>query len=138
MADITITPANVLKGSDAKVERSKNAGATITAGQIVYLDSDTDKWKLADANGATAALAVARGVALNNASDGQPLHVQEEGQITIGGTVVVGTIYVLSATAGGICPAADLATGHRTTILGVGITAAIIDLQIHVSGVAVP
>ena len=95
--------------------------ATITAGQTVYLDTAVEKWKLAD-NNDTAAKAVVAGIALNNASDDQPLHVLQEGQITIGGTVAVGTIYVQSSTAGGIAPAADLLSTNYVTKLGIGIT----------------
>ena len=40
--------------------------------------------------------------------------------------------------AGGIAPAADLTTGHYTSVVGVGITAATLGLAIYNSGVAVP
>jgi hypothetical protein len=39
-----------------------------------------------------------------------------------------GTIYVVSATAGGICPEADLASTNYVSILGVGSTAAVIKM----------
>lgn len=60
------------------------------------------------------------------------------GTLTIGGTVVVGTVYVVSATAGGIAPSADLATGWYTTILGVATTAAKLSMGLKASSVAVP
>ena len=50
MAAISITAANVLKSSTGQVSVG-TAGATITAGQSVYIDtSDSNKIKLADAN----------------------------------------------------------------------------------------
>lgn len=135
MADISITAANVVRVSGEQV--SGVAGATITAGQPVYLDSTTSTYLLSDAN-ASGKDAVS-GIALNGAAAGQPLVVAKSGSVlTIGATVVVGTIYVLSATAGGICPASDLATGHKTTVLGVATTAARLQLNIFASGVAVP
>ena len=63
-------------------------------------------------------------IALCGASAGQPVVVatSDTGGITIGGTTTVGTIYCVSATAGGICPWADLASTNYVTILGVGQT----------------
>lgn len=136
-ADITITAANVIPGAGATYHEG-TAGATITAGQPVYLDSADGKLKLADANAASADAATVKGIALQGASAGQPLKTQTSGPITIGATVTQGTIYVLSATAGGIAPAADLATGHRVTVLGVATSASVLQLQITSSGVAVP
>lgn len=139
MADITITAANCLRGSGAIVNRAYDAGATVTAGQAVYLDTAVSPptWKLADCDD-TAAKAVVGGIALHAASAGQPLAVQTGGRITIGGTVTVGEIYVLSGTAGGIAPEGDLATGDYVSKIGVGVTAAIIEMAIHNSGVQVP
>ncbi len=46
MADLSITAANVLRGSNARVETGI-FGATVTAGQVVYRDaSDNNKFKL--------------------------------------------------------------------------------------------
>lgn len=137
MADITITAANVVAGSNAVIGYG-TAGATITAGQTLYADSsDSDSLKLADADD-TAAKATVVGIALHGASDGQPLQYIKTGTITIGGTVAVGTVYVQSGTAGGIAPVADLASGDYTTTLGIGKTASTIDVRIHNSGVQVP
>lgn len=132
MSDISITPANVLKGSSAVTENG-HAGATITAGQAVYLDTTTNTYKLADSNGA-AALRVPRGIALNGASAGQPLQVQTRGLITIGATLTAGVTYYLSDTPGGICPLADVGTGEYACIIGIATTTAILSLGINASG----
>ena len=44
MADLSPTPANVIKGAGAKVNNNREmaAGVTGTAGQAIYLDSDGD------------------------------------------------------------------------------------------------
>lgn len=136
MADLSITAANCVQGTNASVVDG-TLGATVTAGQSVYLDSVTTTYKLADAD-ASAAAAAAKGVALNGGASGQPVKVQNSGPITIGGTVVVGKTYIVSATAGGIAPESDSASGMYKTILGVGISATQIQLQPLVSGVQVP
>ena len=137
MADITVTAANVVSGSDA-IKKQGVAGASITAGQPLYIDTaNNNVLKLADAN-ASLLTSTVDGIALHAAATGQPITYQSGGLITIGATVAVGTVYVVSATAGGIAPSADLATGMYTAILGVATTSGILQLRINNSGVAVP
>lgn len=140
MADISVTAGNVVTVSDPEntITREYNAGATITAGQALYFDTATNKWKLADCDSGTAAVRDLKGIALNGASDGQPLAVQTAGLINLGATLAVGTIYTLSATAGGIAPAADLSTGEYTVILGVALTAANLRMRIYNSATVWP
>ena len=116
---------------------SGTAGATITAGQAIYLDSSTSTLKLCDADASVTAAACV-GVALHASLSGQPLQYLTGGQITIGATVAIGTIYVAAATAGGIAPSTDLASGWFTAIIGIATTAAIITVSLNVGGVAVP
>lgn len=136
MSDLSITPASVLAGTNAEIVRG-TAGATITAGQAVYLDTaSTGEWLLADSDSATV---IARGsakfgIALNGAADGQPLAVQTGGSITIGATMTAGTALYLSDTPGGICPFADLATGDYVTLVGVATTTALMTIDPLYSG----
>ena len=134
MADLTITAANVVASANA-VRESGTAGATITAGQLVYLDTTDMRYKLADNNGA-AALRVPNGIALNGAANNQPLVIQKAGDITIGATMTAGVAYYLSDTPGGICPVADLASGEYPCIIGIAKSASLMDVGIHPSGVA--
>lgn len=137
MADLTITASNVVLVDGNTSEGY--AGETITAGQPVYLKSSDELLYKGDNDAGTApATAAIKGIALNGASVGQPVTYQTSGTITIGATVTVGTIYVLSATAGGICPAADLASGDYVTIIGVASTAAIITMFRTPTGIQVP
>lgn len=136
MADVSVTATSVVKASDT-ISIDGVLGATVTAGQTVYLDSATNTFKLADAN-ASSATATVVGIALNGGATGQPVKVAIGGSITPGFTVTVGAVYVQSATAGGIAPVADLATGHYTSIVGVGLTASSLMLIMRNSGVAVP
>lgn len=138
MAAITVTPASVVASATATVDRTRVAGEALTAGQAVYLKDSDNKYYKADANAASPANRL-DGVALNACGTGQPVAVCTQGLLTIGATVVVGTIYVLGATAAGdINPSTDLVTGWYTCILGVATTAGIIDVKINNSGVAVP
>ena len=119
MADYSITAANVLASSRA-LKKTGVAGAAITAGQPLYEDAaDGKKLKLADAND-TELKAEVVGIALHAAAAGQPVsYVYQDDDFTPGTTLAVGAILVLSGTAGGIAPSSDLATGMRTTLLGV-------------------
>lgn len=138
MADLTITAGNVVAGANAKIEQGFSGG-TLAGGKAVYKDTaDASKFKLGDCDDASATVRTLYGVALNGASAGQPVAIQTEGDITIGGTVVVGEIYVLSDTAGGIMPEGDLETGDYVAVLGVGISTTQIRMGILNSGVAVP
>ena len=132
MADIAITATSVV-GSGSATRETGSAGEAITAGQAVYLDSATNKYKLSDSN-ATGAKTV-RGIALNGAALNQPVVVQKDGPITIGGTLVAGTTYCQSTTPGGICPQADITTGGDVVILGVATSTTVLDLNIQVTGV---
>ncbi|MBA15565.1 MAG: hypothetical protein CMN73_04335 [Sphingomonas sp.] len=136
MADLSITAANVVAGAGATVLHGGKAGATITAGQIVYLDASDRKYKLADADSETAAIRLPSAVALNGASDGQPLSVLTEGPVTIGAPLTPGTAYYLSATPGGIAPVGDLTTGDYPTVIGIATSASVLDIGIKASGVA--
>ena len=132
MTDLSITAANVAKGSDALVEHG-TAGEAVTQGQPVYLDSADGKYKLSD-NDATGKKVV-RGIALNSAADGQPLTIQRGGDITIGATLTAGARYYLSDTAGGIIPEADLGTGMDVVLLGLAKSTSVLALDIQTPGV---
>lgn len=134
MADISITAANVVAGSDATIERG-TAGATITAGQAVYKDS-TGKWQLADANSASELARRARGIALHAAANNQPLAVQTAGDITIGATITAGLAYYLSDTPGGICPVADIGSGEYVCLLGLSKSTTVLTIDIQFPNVS--
>jgi len=136
MADLSVTAANCVKGSNAIVENG-HAGETITAGQVVYLDSSTNLYMKADADAATAAARNPRGIALNSASLNQPLAVQTKGDLTLGATLTAGISYYLSgATAGGIAPVADVGTGEYYVLIGLATSTSVLRLSLNYSGVS--
>lgn len=136
-ADLSITAANVAKSTNAQTA-SGTAGETITAGQPVYLDTTVtpNVLKKADANDSLKYNAV--GIALHASLASQPLTYQTGGDITIGATTAVGTIYMVSPTAGGIMPSADNASGNYSCVLGIAISTTVIRLNIFTGDVAVP
>ncbi len=134
MTDLSITAANVVKGANAVTENG-TAGETITAGQPVYKSSTTNKYMKADSNSATAEAKTARGIALNGASDGQPLQILLKGDVTIGAGLTAGSRYYLSETAGGIQPEADLGSGENVCLLGLAKSATVLAVNIQTPGV---
>jgi len=124
MSDLSITAANVKPVKDQYfAAKTVTAGATITAGKVVYLDKSDSEWKLADANASvTTAGKDGLAIALNGASDGQALEIQTEGDIDIGGTAALRSVYTVSSTAGGIQPHGDISAGEYTSIVGLAIT----------------
>jgi hypothetical protein len=137
MTDISVTAGNVVAGANAK-KLPGTAGAAITAGQVLYRAAATGKLLPVDVDSGTAEVRVPVGIALNGASDGQPIDFVYEGDVNVGGTLVVGTIYVASDTAGGIMPAADLEAGDYVSVLGVASAANNLKMKLIVSGAAVP
>lgn len=135
MVDLVITAASVLPGSGATIKQV-TAGATITAGKSAVRDPATGKWVLADSNHATAALRTPGGIALNGASDGQPMAVLTEGPLTLGVVLTAGVAYYQSDTAGGICPVADVGSGERSVLIGIATTTSSLAVAIADSGVA--
>jgi hypothetical protein len=135
MADLTQTAASVLPETDAET-RVVTAGGTITAGMAVYRDSADSKYKALDAGGSDNAPA---GIALNNASNGQPLAIQTEGDINLGATLIVGECYCVSAAnAGKIAPIADVIAGNGNYIDILGLARDASTLAMNLFSVGVP
>lgn len=135
MADLTITAASVIAGADAARE-SGTAGATVAAGDVVYLASATKKWMLADADSATAEARKAIGIALNGAALNQPVDVLTGGDVTLGAVLTAGTSYFLSDEPGKICPLADLATGDYVCLLGLAKSTSVLTVDVQFPNVS--
>jgi hypothetical protein len=118
MADLSITAGAVVPSNAAQKVTGK-AGAAISGGQIVYLDSTTTPptYKLADGNDPTKLPAA--GIAGNTAGIGQYIQViVSDPGLTIGAhSLGIGIPMFLSANPGMICPVADIATGNLTTLV---------------------
>jgi hypothetical protein len=135
MAAISITAANVIAGSTARIAYGR-FGASVTQGQVLYADAtDNNDLKLADADGADA-LRVPVGIALNAGADGQPATYLTKGPVTIGATLTPGLPYFLSPdTPGGICLIADVAVGDDYVQIGIAKSASVLDVDFKITGV---
>lgn len=123
MADISLTPANILYVSGDT--GTGIAGEAIVAGKSLYLDASTPPLlKLAKSDGLTP-INNFLGIALNNAAIGQPVKYQITGVITLGTaalTVATGAVY-LSDTAGGLTQTiGDLETGDTLIFIGIPLS----------------
>lgn len=135
MADISVTAASVAAGSNC-ITQSGTAGASITAGQTLYIDTaNSNVLKLADADLSSLGATVA-GISLHAAASGQPITYAVAGNMTFNAVLTAGKVYVNSATAGGIAPVADLTTNWRTSVLGVATTTTNLVLKIYNSDTA--
>lgn len=140
MANITQTAANVGIGLGTVPTKLVQFGGTVTQGQPVYRGS-TGKYLPADANdgvekSVVTGIALTPGVldsfgimALPSTSPGASL-------VNLGATLAVGQTYAVSATVGAIAPIADLTTGQFITILGVAVSASLLDFQTIISSTA--
>lgn len=138
MADLSITAGSVVADDGAVSKQEYVAGATITAGQAVYVDTaNSNVLKLAQADG-TALEATVKGIALNGASTGQPCVIAVSGNLDLGATLTVGTAYILSATAGAIAPISDLASSSYLSIIGVATATDNLYMNVFNSGVEKP
>ena len=137
MADLSSITA-VRPTSNTQVVGPVLYGATISAGQPVYLDSSDGKYKLADAD-ASETTAQVQGIAMTpGVDDGYGVIAIGGNIILVGTTMTVGDSYLASATAGGIMPEGDLASDDYVTHLGVAATATQLNLNIKATGIQVP
>lgn len=121
MADLAVTANNVKPGTTS-VKETLIAKEIVTAGQSVAKDPSDNKIGLADANSPTAWKKDPYGIALNGAQVDQPITVHKSGKYVCGGTITAGTVWMQSATPGGICPVADLTTGSDAVLIGIGVS----------------
>lgn len=135
MADISITASLVLPSSSASITAGV-AGATITQGQSLYLDTATNTYKLADADGTSPAFTFA-GIALVAASAGQKvlLATADAAGFTIGATVLAGDVIYLSDTPGGLTKTiGDLESLDKIVVVGVMLTTTTMNLTPVIGG----
>lgn len=120
MAAIDVTPASI-RPLNGAITRRGNAGASLNAGDAVYLDG-SNGWKKAD--GDDVAQAQARGIVVAN-GNGQTAYVQgERVDIVVFGPVegfsgmTPGAVGYVSTTAGALDHTKSATTGDFNFILG--------------------
>ena len=139
MAAISITAGSFIPSSSAQKTKGV-AGATVTAGQALYIDTaNSNVLKLCDADASSLA-STCCGIAMHGASSGQDLwYVTSDPVCAIGATLVIGDTLWTSATAGGITKTfADNVTGCYVTCLGVAVSTTAFNLNITRAGAVTP
>lgn len=135
MPDIVIVPTAVVPGDGAQITNGI-AGVALVAGDVVALDTTTQRFVLASS--ASAVLARVRGIASCSASIAQPVRVQTGGILNVGSALLaVGEVYALSgAVPGKLAPASELAAGDFVSILGIASTTALLQIRLWVTEIA--
>lgn len=113
-------------------------GATVAAGQCLYLDTSDNEYKLAisDSGSATTTTANASAIAMTPGVDGGYGIIATGGSIIlVGTTAAVGEQYMVSNTAGGIAPDADIGAGDYVTQIGVATTTTTLKLNFNATGI---
>lgn len=138
MAAISITAANVLASAAAVIRREFAAGATLTAGQLVYVNS-SNQWALVDQDGNLGTgLNDVRGITLGGASINQPIAVcTSDPDFTLGGTVSNGLVVYGFTTAGAVTFADIPTTAAYPVVVGLAKSATKMNLNIFASGVVI-
>lgn len=138
MADVVQTAANVgIVGSGVSYSTFQ-AGEAIDQGDFFYKKAADNLHYKADADASEAA-ATALGMCVTKVDAANQYFIGATGgEVDVGATLTEGTIYVLSDTAGGMKPAADLASGDYTVYLGTGNSSGNLDMNIDVTGNQVP
>ena len=114
MADLTITAASV-KYVRGNRPSTRPAGATIARGKVLRRGT-SQEYILASALNAPADLANFAGIAISDGYLGGDVLIAGPGTtINVGATTAAGVPYVISETAGGIAPFADLGADSTAT-----------------------
>jgi hypothetical protein len=123
MSDITRTKANVRPLGNCIYSENREAGDTIEAGEVVYLNG-TSGWVLADASAAgTLAGEIGMVVSPQDSVDGDTgLSVLLKGKVTGFESMTPGALHYVSDNAGEIADAA----GTKTKIVGYADTAEVL------------
>ena len=120
MADVTQTAANFRINASGSRKKEVQAGETVTPGMPLYENADGKYYKSA---ATSATLAASKGVCKDYGDADDYVDIVQQGELDMGGTLVLGEIYLVSSTAGGIMPSGDLTTGEFGHILGMASAA---------------
>lgn len=133
MADVSKTPANLRVVSDVQGRRVL-FGESVSPGDTIYLKTSDRKYY--KAINTSLENSTCKGIAIGyGGADTYGYIVSEPGSVVnVGATLTQGTIYVVSSTAGGMAPEADIGSGEYVTILGVGDSSGQLQLNIVATG----
>jgi hypothetical protein len=141
MADISQAAASVAISGNKGQTRTVQYGEAVTQGMPLYQNTTDSKWYQCDANDGLAkarcgAIALTAGAADGYGLVALPANTDGVSLVNLGATLATGTAYAVSATKGAIAPVADISSTQFVTIIGVAISAALLDFQVTVCSVA--
>ena len=132
MANLSITAATVGMTSTAPGKRTVIYGEAVTEGQVVYLKTADGKYWVA--SNATEDPSAAAGIALTPGQADDRGEIATSGNINIGATLEVGTLYVLS-TAGLMSTHSDILEDDWVTLIGWAVAADQLRIAIVQTGI---
>ena len=118
MVDITQVTDDVGLTTTSPSKKDVIYGVTVVEGDVLYLNSTSNKYELALATVMESAKVA--GIALTPGALDEKGVIATAGDMECGGPTVEGEIYVCSGTAGKIAPVGDLAPADYTSIIGYG------------------
>lgn len=136
MASVTLTAASI-KPLNGAITRRGTAGATLTPGAAVYLDTGSNGWKLADADAQASAMArgivVSDGVGSTSFASGVAVDIVVFGPVDGFSGMTVGSNVFNSVTAGEIDQTAPALTGDYPFAIGWAASASVLFVQPQIS-----
>lgn len=141
MADIVQTAANVALGGSSTPQEVVQFGEAVTQGQPLYQSTVDGKYYRCDANDGLVK-AACKAIALTpGATDGyglvaKPATNPGRSLVNLGATLAVGEVYAISATVGRIAPIADIVSTQFVTVIGIAISASLLDFQVAIGTTA--
>ncbi len=139
MPDISIGDTAVTVSSDAAVNPIL-LGATAVPGDVLYYDTVSSSWKLADADASASAGSGTDAylmMALSGGASGQRIVAAAAGvTVTMDAVLTKGTVYYLSTTAGGMTNTAP-STGDFLAIVGYATSTTTLVLMLKSTGVEI-
>ena len=133
MPDLTISTVNLT--SSRSRSTTAQAGVAIAVGDLVYLNSSTGKYELADASAASTADIA--GFAVTAADTDEYFFYVATETLDLGAILTAGEFYYLSATAGKICPHDDLVATNIVSQLGYAESTSSLKFNIVNTGIAI-
>lgn len=134
MADLSQTAANfAIESLGAELEMV-TGGEVIVPGNSVRLNTTTKRWIKADSNASFTDIALA---VTRCAGDGNRFAIvrTDNVDINLGATLVPGTCYVISDTAGNICPDTDVGATETFYELGRAASSSLLRTNFRVPGI---
>lgn len=138
MAAISITAANVIASVTATKRYEYSYAATVTAGQLVYLNA-SNQWALVDSDGNLGCgLNDTRGISLNGGASNQPAIVcTADTDFTPGGTLTNGLAVYNFTTPGAISQADIPSTAAYPVVVGLAKSTTKMNLLFVASGAVI-